>query len=434
MVANTGLTVSKVLALGINPSNPQIVYAGTSGGGMYSITFVPPALAAIGDRAVVAGNTFTVVLSATDAGGDTLIFSVSGDPVGSSLTDSTFTWIPLAEQVGDHVVTFTVDDGRGETDSETITITVVPTFVVPLSPGLNLISLGAQSANDSITTLMAPLVGNLLRVIGFETDAINPNPPEKGGKLYNPSLQPFTNTLKLTDYHLAYWVVMSETDTLITRNVPAKTVSSAATGSGGLHPVYDFMGIHGELRVDGQPAPIGTMVQVIDGEGTLAGRSEVHHEGYYGFMPIYRDDAGTLVDEGADTGEWLTIQVNGQPAAQRVQWTTFGDEVKLDLEARSQPISPLPREFDLRHNYPNPFNPSTTISYRLPHEEQVLLSIWNLAGQLVRELVHAPQAAGHYSVTWDGRDEVGSLVANGVYLYQIRAGDFRMARKMVLMK
>ena len=227
---------------------------------------------------------------------------------------------------------------------------------------------------------------------------------------------------------------MNAPDVLVTGSPPAKIVSSPATGDGELHPVYDFMGIHGELRVDGEPAPVGTVVEVVDGEGTLAGRSEVHHAGHYGFLPIYRDDAYTPVDEGADQGEWLAIQVNGQPLPQRVQWTSFGDEVQLDLVATTRVTSPLPAAFALAPNYPNPFNPSTTISYRLAREEMVVLSVWSMAGQLVRELVHRTQPAGRYSVEWDGRDEAGNSVANGVYLYEIRAGSFQSARKMVLMK
>jgi len=304
-------------------------------------------------------------------------------------------------------------------------------LVVPLSPGFNLVSL---ASNGEISTVMESIMGSLIRVIGFETDAINPNPPETGGKLYDPLLQPFVNTLEQTDYRLAYWLVMSAPDVLVTGGGLAKPVSMAVAGDAGLHPVHDFMGIHGELQVDGEPAPVGTVVEVTDGAGTLAGRFEVHHKGYYGFLPIYRDDVGTAVDEGADMGEWLSIQVNGEPISQRVQWTAFGDVVQVDLVATTEPGSALPLAFALGLNYPNPFNPNTTISYQLAHEEEVVLSIWNLAGQLVQELVDAPRAAGHYSVTWDGRDEAGTLVANGVYLYQIRAGDFHRARKMVLMK
>ena len=362
----------------------------------------------------------------TVAGDGTAGFAGDGGPAA----DARLAW-PSGVSVG----------GSGDlyiADSKNDRIRVVdaiPTFVVPLSEGWNLISLGEPSANESIATLMAPIVENLTKVVGFETDAINPNPPETGGKLYNPLLAPFINTLKLTDFHLAYWIEMNTADVLVTGGLPAKVISSpVATESGGLHPVYDFMGIHGELRVDGEPAPVGTMVEVVDGEGTLAGRSEVHHEGYYGYLPVYRDDVGTPVDEGADTGEWLGIRVNGQLASQRVQWTAFGDVVQLDLEATSQPSSSLPTVFALGHNYPNPFNPSTTIHYQLPRDEEVVLSIWNLAGQLVRELVHTYQTAGSYWVAWDGRDEAGSLLGNGVYLYEIRAGGFRTTRKMVLMK
>ena len=85
-------------------------------------------------------------------------------------------------------------------------------------------------------------------------------------------------------------------------------------------------------------------------------------------------------------------------------------------------------------NYPNPFNPSTTITYQLPEGEKVELTIHSLTGQRVVRLVSATQPAGYYTVTWDGRDEVGRQVAAGVYLYEIRAGAYRAVRKMVLVK
>ena len=311
---------------------------------------------------------------------------------------------------------------------------LVPEFTVPLSPGFNLVGLGGSSAHDSIATVVEAIESNLIRVLGFETTAVNPNPPVAGAKLYDPSLPDFVNTLCLTDYRLAYWLMMSAADTLITGGGPAKPVAMAAAGAGRLYPVRDFMGIHGQLQVDGEPAPVGTLVEVVDGQGALAGRFQVHHAGYYGFLPLYRDDPDSPLDEGADTGEWLTVHVDGQPTSQRVQWTEFGDVVQLDMEATSWLGSLLPTASVLGHNYPNPFNPSTTISYQLAQEEEVVLSIWNLAGQLIRDLVHAPQPAGHHSVTWDGTDGSGRLVANGVYVYRIRAGAFQSAQKMVLAK
>jgi len=94
----------------------------------------------------------------------------------------------------------------------------------------------------------------------------------------------------------------------------------------------------------------------------------------------------------------------------------------------------LPLGTQLEPNYRNPLDPISTITYQLAQAGQVVLSIWNLAGQLVRKLVAARQDACRYLVTWDGMDEAGGVVANGVYLYETRAGEFRSARRMVLTK
>jgi len=308
---------------------------------------------------------------------------------------------------------------------------------IPLAVGYNLISLVASTGNDSIAAITRDLEGNLVRVVGFETPSINPNPPIPGGKLHDPALPDFINTLKLVDVRLGYWFKMSAADTLVT-GMGASKVATPALGTAGeqpwlpsasQHPVADFMGIWGRLSLKGRPAPKGTVVEVVDDEGNRAGAAECSHAGYYGFLPIYRDDPATGLDEGAETGEELSVWVNGHATGERVRWTEFGDVVRLDLETGVRP-----ERFALLQNYPNPFNPSTTIYYRLAREEEVVLSIWNLAGQLVRELVRETQSPGQYSVTWDGRDETRGPVANGVYLYGVRAGGSRLARKMVLMK
>ncbi|MCH7681656.1 T9SS type A sorting domain-containing protein [candidate division KSB1 bacterium] len=94
----------------------------------------------------------------------------------------------------------------------------------------------------------------------------------------------------------------------------------------------------------------------------------------------------------------------------------------------------VPEKFVLEQNYPNPFNPATTISYRLPIAENVSLMIYDLAGRQVRELVNENKEAGSYTVQWDGRNQTGQTVATGLYIYQIRAGQFNQNRKMLFMK
>jgi hypothetical protein len=97
-------------------------------------------------------------------------------------------------------------------------------------------------------------------------------------------------------------------------------------------------------------------------------------------------------------------------------------------------VGTLPTDYALQQNHPNPFNPSTAITYQLPSAQGVELSIWNLAGQRVRQLVHTQQARGRYTVVWDGTDDDGRPVATGMYLCEVRAGAFRSVRKMVLLK
>jgi hypothetical protein len=94
----------------------------------------------------------------------------------------------------------------------------------------------------------------------------------------------------------------------------------------------------------------------------------------------------------------------------------------------------VPFTFALHQNYPNPFNPSTRIEYSLARSSQVTLTIYNILGQRVVDIVNGNQAAGQYSVHWDGRNEGGGETATGVYFYRITAGDFSKVQKMLLIK
>lgn len=100
-----------------------------------------------------------------------------------------------------------------------------------------------------------------------------------------------------------------------------------------------------------------------------------------------------------------------------------------------------PEKFILFANYPNPFNPSTTIPYRLPEAANVVLKIYNLLGEEVVTLVNRQQPAGHYQIQWDGRDYQGKPLSSGMYIYRLRAsgsaggsGAFVQNRKMLLLK
>ena len=94
----------------------------------------------------------------------------------------------------------------------------------------------------------------------------------------------------------------------------------------------------------------------------------------------------------------------------------------------------LPVASSLEPNYPNPFNNSTQIPYRVSVPGPVRLVIYNVLGQPVRTLVDAIQAAGAYQVPWDGRDHRGARVANGIYLYRLQAGEIARVRKLLVLE
>jgi len=97
--------------------------------------------------------------------------------------------------------------------------------------------------------------------------------------------------------------------------------------------------------------------------------------------------------------------------------------------------APAPANFVLHPNLPNPFNPITTIRYDVPVAgADVNISIYDVSGRLVRELVKEHRGAGTWSVQWNGENDRGQSVASGVYFYRMRAGEFVETRKMMLLK
>ena len=107
----------------------------------------------------------------------------------------------------------------------------------------------------------------------------------------------------------------------------------------------------------------------------------------------------------------------------------FGFNVELGND-----LNVSPNRFVLHPNFPNPFNPITTLRYDLPSDAFVTISIYDMLGREVIELVSIAQQAGFKSIKWDATDSFGKPVSAGVYLYQIQAGEFVQTKKMVLLK
>jgi hypothetical protein len=114
---------------------------------------------------------------------------------------------------------------------------------------------------------------------------------------------------------------------------------------------------------------------------------------------------------------WQTVWINaGSPTL------SFNDQ------------QPTPNIYILGQNYPNPFNPVTTLRYDLPKDALVNITIYDMMGRIVNNLVSSQQNAGYKSIQWNATNDAGQPVSAGIYLYTIQAGEFRQTRKMVLLK
>lgn len=117
-----------------------------------------------------------------------------------------------------------------------------------------------------------------------------------------------------------------------------------------------------------------------------------------------------------------------------VPTTLVNGTVNVSIVGIEDENNSIPQSFSLNQNFPNPFNPSTTIQFALPVSEFVSLKIYNLLGQEVKQLINENFNAGFHNVKWNGLDKNNNPVSSGVYLYKIEAGSFVSIKKAVFLK
>jgi len=119
-------------------------------------------------------------------------------------------------------------------------------------------------------------------------------------------------------------------------------------------------------------------------------------------------------------------------------WTIQDADIKFDAEWRGEVSVDDPDLVEsgtiLKGNYPNPFNPETTIEFSLTEPGEVTIAIYNIKGQLVRSLVNDSYQAGSHSVVWDGRADNGREVVSGIYFSRMESGNYSGIRKMIMIK
>ena len=189
------------------------------------------------------------------------------------------------------------------------------------------------------------------------------------------------------------------------------------------------------------PSNIAFQIGIIDAWGNQSyvefpsGQTKygLARDGEWGQASIPIDDIrGDYIDLRMLSYEFVILEVNGAScefALDDIYWEGGGD---VDVIYENKDL--IAKEFILYDNYPNPFNPSSNISYSISNGEHVSIYIFDVNGRKVIELVDDYKSAGTYSIDWNGKNEKGMPVSGGVYFYSIYSEDFRQTKKMILLK
>ncbi len=165
-----------------------------------------------------------------------------------------------------------------------------------------------------------------------------------------------------------------------------------------------------------------------------------HYEDILLNNPTYQDSCYAVIDVG-NTYLEANGRANGRLSYLRpISWESHQEITNMLLESirTGKHINndiPQVKKCVLHHNYPNPFNPETTISFSLPNDSKVNLTIYNIRGQKVKTLVNEKFDKGFHKLVWDSKDTFGKEVSSGVYFYRLVSdGKSVKTRKMLLLK
>ncbi|MCB1161081.1 T9SS type A sorting domain-containing protein [bacterium] len=217
------------------------------------------------------------------------------------------------------------------------------------------------------------------------------------------------------------------------------------------HPALEWLGASPTFWVDGG-CPSVENFSVIGVNGALAQESHAwENDGGTGAVAgIYNRDPDGNGSPTSPAGHnnrtllnpfgYFQIWDAGYGLAQGVDYSRkmVGD-VLANLASYQPDTAPdaaddVPAYTSLQGNYPNPFNPTTSIRFGLAEDAQVNLAVYDLSGRRVRLLASARMEAGQHEIVWDGRDDGGAKLASGVYFSRLLAGDYSESQKMVLLK
>ncbi|UCD39064.1 MAG: right-handed parallel beta-helix repeat-containing protein [Fidelibacterota bacterium] len=187
------------------------------------------------------------------------------------------------------------------------------------------------------------------------------------------------------------------------------------------------------ITVDDSPVE-GALVQFYDKDDVLVAEDTTDALGNIDTL-----DLVAYVQSATDTTYLTPYSVVVTQNSSEIYSTTFNltDNTHITTTATgfdNRGKAQLPHRFALEQNHPNPFNPETSIRYQLLESDLATLRIYDINGRLVRTLADGFRPAGHHTAGWDAKDDTGTDVASGVYIYVLVSGEYREARRMVLLR
>ena len=328
---------------------------------------------------------------------------------------------------------------------------------IPLKAGWNIISYPCLSVSQNALNVVQPLInsGNLIKVIdeqghsivkifGNWSNSIGDMHPGEG--YYVNVNANCTLTITCSGVNLA----ANLADQLKYRE--PKHFQLESTG----YPFEPMNIFVIEACVNGEHLNVGDEIAIYDGDqcigiSVLSNRLSV--AGPIEIIASKDDGKGIGFNDGdqisfrvwrSNTGEELFIDVSGVQhfdpnRAQLTAASVFEGlgtaVVAINLSTTSVADNlEMPQSYHLYQNHPNPFNPTTKISYDLPEATDVKLEIFDLQGNMVRRFVEGHQGAGHHTIEWNGRNSQGIRVVSGIYFYKLTSGKFVANKKMILTK
>ncbi len=398
-----------------------------------------PVLAPIGPQSTTENVALSFSVSATDPDATVPSLTMSNLPTGAVFIDhgngtGSFTWTPTFFQSGDYEVVVYADDGE-LSDSEVVGITVqdAGNQLPVLSP------IGDTSVIEGQELSFAVSASDI-----ESTPALNASPLPPGASFVDngDSTGSFEWT-PVTGQAGDYGITFSAVDDSSAADSEIVSITVLEAVAENIH-VADI--VVDRIAVGAGLWQAQAFVTIADETGSLVQGAVV-----YGFftrsdsreMSLPTDANGaTLLNSASISNpplDWcfrvISVAKAGEVYDENQNDVTVacesGPVAKTDTEGfdgRHNRAS-APTQYTLDQNHPNPFNPTTAISFGLPRSSYVSLRIYNVAGQLVAELVHDRLAAGYHTYEWDA-----SHVASGVYLYRLASDEYVDTKKMLLLK